>query len=469
MATERIERYELLGELATGGMATVYLGRPFGFARMVAIKSMHPQLAKDEGFRTMFLDEALLTARIRHANVVPTVDVVSASTRLLLVMEYVEGVPLSVLLREAQKQNAPIEPRLAVAIVEGVLHGLHAAHELRDETGKQLEVIHRDVSPHNILVGVDGVSRLLDFGVAKATTSRALTQTNEIKGKLAYMSPQQISGEPLDRRADVWAAGVVLWEALTSERLFRERSDAELLRSILEGVIDPPSFISDFPIPRELDEVVLKALAKDPARRWPTAEAMAQALADALPPAPREEVSELVRRLAGAELESRGRLLSSGTVSLDPDSKIVADVLTQAAVAVTTPPAPPKGSSRLASLLVPAGAVAILALAGGSFYFGQRAATSGQAPTRATASFIAPSAAPPAETSSQTSGAPAASTAPDMAASAAPDPSATPAHRAPPRAKPLPSAPRSRPTPDCRVPFTVDANGDRHFKPECVQ
>src|SRR5688572_7803824 len=161
------ERYELLGELASGGMATVYLARlrrPLGFARLVAIKCMHPQFAKDPAFTTMFLDEARITSRLRHPNIVPTLDIVAEDGHLLLVMEYVEGESLVAILRTLKKQGARIPLPIACAIVHDVLLGLHEAHEAKDDDGTPLAVVHRDVSPHNVIVGIDGLARVLDFG-----------------------------------------------------------------------------------------------------------------------------------------------------------------------------------------------------------------------------------------------------------------------------------------------------------------
>jgi serine/threonine-protein kinase len=328
---ERIDRYELLGQLATGGMATVYLGRqhgPFGFSRVVAIKSVHPQLATDESFRTMFLDEARLTAKIRHANVISTLDVVRTTDRVLLVMEYVEGVSLSALLSAAERDGKTLAPAVAVTIVSDALHGLHAAHELTDEDGRPLCVVHRDVSPQNVLVGVDGVARILDFGVAKAVTQRYVTQVNEIKGKPPYMAPEQVCGEPLDRRADIYSAGVVLWEALVGRRLFGADSDGACIKKILEGLVSPPSLVAKDPIPAALDHAVMKALAKDVARRWDAAAEMADALGRALAPAPRSEVAALVKELAGDELASRAQRLRSVTDVEEPEARVVADILT---------------------------------------------------------------------------------------------------------------------------------------------
>ena len=333
-----VERYELLGELATGGMATVYLGRqrgPLGFSRTVAIKSMHPQLAKDASFRAMFIDEANLTALIRHPNVVPTLDIVQSDTKLLIVMEYVEGVSLSVLLRAAQKQNRKLPVSIVAAIGRDLLDGLHAAHELTDESGVSLGVVHRDVSPQNLLVGVDGIARVVDFGVAKATGRSYQTQTGEIRGKVGYMAPEQMFGEAVDRRTDVYSAGVLLWEALACERLFNAPTDAALVLLVTRGTTLAPSTARGERLPDGLDALVTRALSQDAAARWSTAAEMSKRLASVAEPASREEVGRLVRELAGEQLASRAAYLRHSApdlqrAALEPEAKAVLDVLTRA-------------------------------------------------------------------------------------------------------------------------------------------
>ena len=238
------QRYDLLGEIATGGMATVYVAKlrgAHGFARTVAVKCMHPQYAKDPSFVDMFLDEARVAAKIRHPNVVPTLDIIQEQEQLLIVLEYVEGETLSAILKSARSKGTKIAAPIACAIVHDLLCGLHAAHEATDDEGRPLDIIHRDVSPQNVIVGVDGLARVLDFGVAKASGRAHETRSGEIKGKVPYMPVEQLYGEDLDRRADVYAAGVVLWEALTGERLFEAPSDAALVLKIAEATIDTPS------------------------------------------------------------------------------------------------------------------------------------------------------------------------------------------------------------------------------------
>ncbi|MGH7294995.1 MAG: serine/threonine-protein kinase, partial [Polyangiaceae bacterium] len=225
-------------------MATVHLGRllgPAGFARTVAIKQLHAQFATDPEFVSMFLDEARLAARIRSPHVVPIVDIVADGGELLLVMDYVQGESLVRLLRSVLQARELVPLDIAVAVIAGALHGLHAAHEATDEQGNPLGIVHRDVSPQNILVGTDGLARLLDFGVAKAAGRIQTTREGQIKGKIAYMAPEQLRSEPVTRRTDVYAAAVVLWETLTCRRLFRADNEGAIVTSILQSEIEPPS------------------------------------------------------------------------------------------------------------------------------------------------------------------------------------------------------------------------------------
>src|SRR5579859_759387 len=218
-----IGRYVLFDEIAAGGMATVHFGRQSGaagFSRTVAIKRLHPNLAKDPEFVAMFLDEARLVARIRHPNVVPTLDVVATEGEVFVVMEYVHGESLAKIRSAMLKAGRVADPRIVSAIMSSVLHGLHAAHEAKSEIGQPLNIVHRDVSPQNVLVGIEGTARVLDFGVAKAIGRVQTTREGQIKGKLAYMPPEQLHGGRVTRQADVYAAAVVTWETLTGARLF---------------------------------------------------------------------------------------------------------------------------------------------------------------------------------------------------------------------------------------------------------
>jgi serine/threonine-protein kinase len=282
MSVERVGRYALHGVLAVGGMATVHLGRlmgPVGFSRTVAVKRMHPQFARDPQFVAMFLDEARLAARIQHPNVVPTIDVVATGSEIFLVMEFVRGESLAKLLRRAVERRKNVPPRVALGILHGVLEGLHAAHEAKDERGAPLGIVHRDVSPQNVLVGADGIARVLDFGVAKAAGRSQQTSEGQLKGKLAYMSPEQLEGN-VSPQTDVFAASIVLWETLTARRLFQGENEGETLKKVMLAEIKPPSrYAAD--LPASIDALVMKGLARDPRQRWTTAREMALAIAQA--------------------------------------------------------------------------------------------------------------------------------------------------------------------------------------------
>jgi serine/threonine-protein kinase len=271
--------YTVLTKLASGGMATVYVGRrrgAAGFERLVAIKCCHPHLRDNQEFSSMFLDEARLAASIRHSNVVGTLDVHDGES-LYLVMEYIEGFSLANLMRHAAQSETAIPPGIAVRVMIDALTGLHAAHELRDGNGQFLNLVHRDVSPQNVLVGVDGVSRITDFGIAFASARATVTQKGRIKGKFAYIAPEQVKNQPATRRMDIFSAGAVLWEALTGRSLFRRHDDPGTLDAVLNGPIPRPSrFASE--LPSELDSVLLKALQRNPDDRYATAADFADAL-----------------------------------------------------------------------------------------------------------------------------------------------------------------------------------------------
>ena len=208
-APRTVGRYGLFDPIAAGGMASVYLGRlkgAAGFERTVAIKCLHPGLTRDAETVSMLLDEAHIASRIRAPNVVPILDVISEDGEIFLVMEYVHGESLAKLVREAARRAEAIEPAIAVGITVDFLRGLHAAHEARADDGSPLGIVHRDVSPQNVMVGADGVSRIVDFGIAKAATRAQTTQEGQIKGKLGYMAPEQLRSEPVDGRTDSFAA-----------------------------------------------------------------------------------------------------------------------------------------------------------------------------------------------------------------------------------------------------------------------
>ena len=298
-----VGRYAMYGAIGAGGMATVHLGRGPG-GEVVAIKRLKPHLVAEPGVMASFLDEARLSARVRHPNVVSTLDVVTQDHEAFLVMEYVEGVSLTSLVRNAP----PVAPDIAVAVLVGMLLGLHAAHEALSESGEPLHIVHRDVSPHNAMVGVDGTVRVLDFGVAKALGRQQTTRDGAIMGKLCYMAPEQLSGRGVTRRTDVFAAGIVLWELLTGERLFQADDEATTLTRVLMERVRPPAEVNPG-TPAALDRIVMRALERDPSKRFLSAEEMAGALAAAVPPATPAALGWWVRSVAAEELARRAVLL----------------------------------------------------------------------------------------------------------------------------------------------------------------
>jgi eukaryotic-like serine/threonine-protein kinase len=305
-------RCVLYDEIASGGMATVYLGRAGGAGntpRPVAVKRLHPHLARDPKFVAMFLDEARVASLVEHPNVVRVSDVEVHDGELLLVMEYVNGASLSVLLRAALEHQKLPSVGVVSAILAGALRGLHAAHEVTDEGGTSMRIVHRDVSPQNILVGGDGVARVVDFGIAKAVSRLDTTRDGTVKGKLAYMAPEQLRRQRVDRRTDVYAAGVVLWEALACDRLFQADDAPSVIVAVLEGHVPLPSSRRKEVSP-ELDRVVLRAVAGKPAERFASALEMADALVSAAPPATPPEVAAWVSSLIGEHLKERERRIA---------------------------------------------------------------------------------------------------------------------------------------------------------------
>ena len=313
-------RYELLAKIASGGMATVYVGRvrgAAGFWRLVAIKRAHPHLIQQPGFRAMLVAEALLASRIHHTNVVSVLDVEERDGELLLAMDYVDGSSLSHLTQEARKNGQPVPAAIAVRVILDACAGLQAAHELTDENGKPLGVVHRDVSPHNILIGTDGVARIADFGIAKVLHHNVnATATGVLKGKLSYMAPEYVADQILDARSDVFGMGVVLWEQLAGKKLFRGKTDVETLSLIRTQAV---------PLVSELrpslgvwfDAPTARSLERDRTRRYPSAGEFASDLEQAARRAglscSHADVAAFLKDCLGPELAERQALIRSCT------------------------------------------------------------------------------------------------------------------------------------------------------------
>ncbi|HSC87592.1 MAG TPA: serine/threonine-protein kinase, partial [Polyangiaceae bacterium] len=448
--------------------------------------------------------EARLASRIRNPHVVPTLDVIAEDGELLLVMEYIEGETVSELMRWAGARGQSLPMDKVAGIVCGALHGLHAAHDAKDEEGAPLDIVHRDVSPQNIMLGRDGVARVLDFGVAKAAEQMHSTAEGKIKGKLRYMSPEQITGQPIDRRTDVFAAGVVCWEMLTGKRLIGATGGAaSALQQILNEEFPPPSSARP-EIPRSLDRVVMRALSKDRRARHATAREFALELEGVLGVASPHELGAWLEGLAGESLRQRAGVLGSierwrdgasgsGELSRSDLARITpvpnvlrTDAATQMNTASTLDVQAARSSRKLPVALGVLG-VGALALA---FSLGRLQAED------------TPPASSPVAAAAPVAAAPVAAPAPAAAAAAptaAPSPAA-PSPNAPLPAAPLPATPTpaasetptatSKPTPTastptatkvapkaststaksspCANPTFVDASGIRRFKPQCM-
>jgi serine/threonine protein kinase len=271
-------KYEPFARLGSGGQADVYLAvarGPMRFNKLVVLKCLKAEVADHSELVTMFLDEARLAARLSHPNVVQSFEVGEAAGTYFIAMEYLDGQPLNRLMR-VRDVGVAVSPAMWAYIIAEALCGLHYAHELRDYDDTPLRIVHRDVSPHNIFVGYDGVVKIVDFGIAKAALNNARTETGVVKGKVAYMAPEQATGAPLDRRVDIFAIGLVLWEALAGKRLYEGEALAIMHRLVNEPIPRVSSIIPS--IDPELDAIVARALEKDPRDRYQTAEEMREAL-----------------------------------------------------------------------------------------------------------------------------------------------------------------------------------------------
>ncbi len=321
-------RYRVVDEIGVGGMASVHLARmdgAGGFQKWVAIKRIHPHLIEDEQFIHMFLDEARIAARISHPNVAQVFDLGVHENTYWIAMEYLHGEPLREVMRYNEEKGYSTAPELAARIIADAAEGLHAAHELRGKDGNPLNLVHRDVSPHNLFLTYEGMVKVVDFGIAKVSGRLSSTRAGTLKGKLAYMSPEQVRGSTIDRRTDIFALGVVLWELTTGQRLFRMDSDLETLEKVQACVVPPPSSVrSDFPA--ELESVIMRALQKRREVRFQTARELSRALQQYLMHAGQfvgpEEVSEHVTTIFGDRIQKREAHLRwaaevTQTISLD--------------------------------------------------------------------------------------------------------------------------------------------------------
>lgn len=319
-------RYELLVPIASGGMAEVWAARLHGtrgFTKLVAIKTIRRGVMDDARLEQMLMAEAQLASRIDHPNVVSTLELGEQENTLFLVMEWADGEPLSQLLRESQTIPLPI----AVNIIAQACKGAHAAHELTDEEGGAMGVVHRDLSPQNILVTYGGVVKVVDFGIAKATQrSSSLTQDGEVKGKLAYMSPEQGKGQSVDRRTDIFALGTMLYVLTTGRHPFKGDTPGETLAKLFSDAPLLPPRRFDPAYPEALENVVLKCLSKDRARRYATARELREALERALPESKgiEGEVAAFVRDVCAEQGAKRRRHIRTAGGMLDQRPRVPA-------------------------------------------------------------------------------------------------------------------------------------------------
>ncbi|MCA9628152.1 MAG: SUMF1/EgtB/PvdO family nonheme iron enzyme [Myxococcales bacterium] len=311
-----IERYAIYDSIGRGGMATIHLARQLGgagFSRTVAVKRLHPHVAAQEQFVRMMLDEAHLASRVEHPNVVRVLDVVEGENELFMVQEYAHALPVSTLAANAIRSGDGVPPAIALHVLIGVLRGLHAAHIASGSLGEPLNIVHRDVSPQNVLLGPHGVPQVVDFGVAKASRRLHTTQQGEIKGKLRYMAPEQLLCKPVTAQADVYSAAVMLWELLAGKRLFDADSPTDISYQKLQAEVPAPSSLRPI-LPPALDAVVLKGLERDPEKRYRTAKQMADALQAFVAKRPSlgvtpEQVGAWAVRWGGEAFAERERLL----------------------------------------------------------------------------------------------------------------------------------------------------------------
>ncbi|MBN2496400.1 MAG: serine/threonine protein kinase [Deltaproteobacteria bacterium] len=273
---QMLGRYQLLALLATGGMAEIYLARQTGiggFQKLVVVKKILSHLARDERFVEMFFDEARIAAQLNHPNIVQIYDLGKAEEDYFIAMEYLEGESLGFLVKESYDSRKPMSSAMAAGIIAQVCDGLDYAHKFTDEMGRPLNIVHRDVSPHNIITMFNGVVKLVDFGIAKAASQMHQTRIGTLKGKLTYMSPEQCRGKPVDGRSDIFALGVVFWELLTRRRLFKRESEPEVITAIIVDEI-PHVHTVKKNIPAELAKIAMRALEKNAGNRYQTAHEM---------------------------------------------------------------------------------------------------------------------------------------------------------------------------------------------------
>jgi eukaryotic-like serine/threonine-protein kinase len=325
----RIGRHAVLGYLADGGMAEIFLGRETD-GRAVVIKRILPHLARQQTFVSMFIDEARIGSLIKHPNVVEIYELGQIGTDLFMVMEYLAGESVSGLLRRHELRNARLDIALGAFVIAEACAGLHAAHDLRDDAGNPLGVIHRDISPSNLFITYTGEVKLLDFGIATAHDRISRTATGQVKGKFAYMSPEQCLGIPLDQHSDLWSLGVVLYELTTQRRLFKRPNELLVLKAVTEDPIPRPRReLPDYP--ERLERIVMKALNREPTRRYRSALELREELLAAMHELgftgdPRSELARVMSELFPERIVEKRALLSHLRAGTDFETLPAAEV-----------------------------------------------------------------------------------------------------------------------------------------------
>jgi len=313
---ERLGRYDIIGELATGGMAQILLAKPSepgGFKRLVVLKRILPHLADDKAFIQMFHDEARIVGTLDHPNVVQVHELEEGSDGMFMVMEFLDGESMFGLMRRLTRLKTQISHDLAIHLVAEACSGLHAAHEMRDDQDRPLDLVHRDISPHNLFVTYSGKLKVIDFGIAKTENRITRTETGQLKGKFEYMSPEQCAAQPVDRRADVYALGIVLYELVTGRRLFKRANELLTIRAVTEQPIIPPSELNPDCSP-ELEAVTMRALAREPEDRFESCAKMRRALLRVLreehrsPKLPEDQLLELMQELFPDRIDEKKKV-----------------------------------------------------------------------------------------------------------------------------------------------------------------
>jgi tRNA A-37 threonylcarbamoyl transferase component Bud32 len=485
-ADEAVGKYQIVLPLGQGGTADVYLAvadGPSGFTKLVVVKVLRKSLASDADFRLMFLSEARLAARLHHPNIVQTNEVIEVDGAPVLVMEYLDGQPLSQVIVRGKQGGLTLAMQLRV--LADALAGLHAAHELADFDGTPLGVVHRDVSPHNLFVTVQGEAKVLDFGIAKLERSLVETEVGTVKGKLRYMAPEQIAGDKLDRRADVYAAGVILWEALTGERMWKASSEPEIRARVLAA--DLPEVVRP-EVPPTLARICRRALSRLPADRHATARALADELEGAMAElrleASHREIGETVARLFADVRAATKRTIETklGRASMAAGLPAVSDTGETRVLRSFDGNRPRWRRIVGAAAVIATIGIAVVAYTIIRSVGSHEAETTVRGPAAPSMAAAARAAKPQTNLAATT---PDATVRPEDSAPAVEAAGAKPAHpgaaakgpskRTPrgsgvapgPAAAPLPATSHAPPA-DCAHPFFVGSDGIKRFRPECM-